>query len=143
MSADEIDENVDGGPPAGVRARVEGDMRFWLDPRPEYLYVRWAGCVSTVATADVWLAAIDAALRKSGLFRVLWEARPAQVHPPEVRDHIWAWLERAEYLAVSSVMVNSEMLRVSVNLSRVASGVRLRAFDNRESAEGWLLRQRR
>lgn len=123
--------------------RSAGELRFWLQPRPDYLYVRWAGRVADLSTAKLWLAEIDAALREAELFRVLWEARPARVHPPNVRDHIWEWLARAEYLAVSSVIVNSEMLRVSVNLSRVASGVRLRAFDSIDAAEGWLKKQRR
>lgn len=143
MEVENIDELADGGPPSDVQMQSLGEMRFWLQPRADYLYVRWAGQVADIGTAELWLAKVDDALREHDLFRILWEARPARVHPSDVRTHIWEWLGRAEFAAVSSVVVNSELLRVSVNLSRVASGVRLRAFETVEAAETWLSRQKR
>lgn len=142
MEVENIDELADGGPPPGVELHILGEMRFWLQPRADYLYVRWAGQVDGIETADAWLTAIDDALRANNLFRILWEARPARVHGPEVRERIWGWMAQAEVVKVSSVVVNSELLRVSVNLSRVASGVRLRAFETVDDAETWLKRQR-
>lgn len=143
MEVENIDELADGGPPSGVEMRTLGEMRFWLQPRADYLYVRWAGQVEDLDTANAWLAEISNALRANALFRILWEARPARVHGPEVRERLWEWMGQAEIVKVSSVVVNSELLRVSVNLSRVASGVRLRAFETVEDAETWLKRQRR
>lgn len=136
-----IDEMIDGGPPAGIAEQRIGQLRYWLRPDVGYLYVRYAGQVGDLATADAWLAELDRCLRQYGLARVVWESRPAQGHPPDVRTRIWDWLRQAEVVSVSAIVVHSEMLRLSANLSTVGSGLRLRAFDSPEAAAQWVVAQ--
>ncbi len=117
-----------------------GTLRFTATPEHDHVRVWYGGQVSTIAIAEAWLARVDALLQASGLSRVLWESRDADGHPPDVRDHIWDWLCAARYVKASAIVVNSELLRTSANLSS-HSGLRIRAFNAESDALSWLRRQ--
>jgi len=122
-------------------ARAEhhiGELRYDMQPGPGYLRIEYAGEVDSIATADAWIEHIEATLREHGLEKVLWDSRPAMQLPTEVRAHIWAWLERREVVKVSAILVHSELLRVSANLSGMGTKLVLKAFGEPDVAIGWL-----
>lgn len=115
-----------------------GALRYDLQPGPGYLRIEFAGDVDSIATADAWIEHIEAALRDHDLSKVLWDSRPANQLPTDVRAHIWAWLERGEIVKASAILVHSELLRVSANLSGMGTKLVLKSFGQPDEAIGWL-----
>lgn len=124
----------------GERLHAIGPLHYHAVVRPKYLLVRYEGQVETVAIAEQWFEHLDGLLREHALSRILWDSRPALGHPPEVRARIWAWLEAAEVLKRSSIVVQSDMLRLSANLTGLGGTLALKAFADFEDAERWLVR---
>ncbi len=133
LENDEVAELVAGEPFVEL-----GPLRYRCIARPSYLLVCYEGVVGDVAVAEEWLQALDEALSKHDLSQILWDSRPASPHPPVVRERIWAWLEEAKVLKCSAILVQSEMLRLSGNMSAVGGKLDLRAFGNFCDAEQWL-----
>ncbi|MEM9069137.1 MAG: hypothetical protein AAGE52_11555 [Myxococcota bacterium] len=123
---------------AGIATQEIRDLRYQVLPRNYGLLVRYEGRVSDIATAEEWFHALDTELTGRRVSQILWDSRPAKAHPPEVRKRIWEWLEEARVLKRSAILVDSEMLRLSANLSAVGGKVRIRAFHDFAEAEGWL-----
>ncbi len=117
-----------------------GRLRYHAIPRLGYLLIRYAGQVESVKIAERWFQHIDGTLERNMLTRVLWDSRPAAGHPPAVRARIWEWLEEARVLQRSAILVESEMLRLSANLSGLSGSLSLKAFRDFDQAEQWLLR---
>ncbi|MCU0683408.1 MAG: hypothetical protein MUF34_14405 [Polyangiaceae bacterium] len=128
-------ENADG-------LKTIGSLRYSLRAEPGYALLVYEGAPATITAADVWQRDIDAFLRACHLTRVLWDSRNADPLPPPVRAHTWAWLTRAEVVKVSAIVVRSELLRISGNMSSVGGQLRLRSFHELGEAVEWLLRQR-
>ncbi|HEU4412377.1 MAG TPA: hypothetical protein VFS43_44455 [Polyangiaceae bacterium] len=118
-----------------------GALRYRLTAEAGYALVVYEGAPATLTEVDLWERDIDAFLRASRLSRVVWDSRPGSPLSREVRAHVWAWLERAEIIKVSAIVVTSELLRVSGNMSSVSRGLRLRSFHDLESAVAWVLKQ--
>lgn len=121
--------------------KVVGALRYRMTAEAGYVLVVYEGAPATIAEADVWQRDVDSFLRATNLTRVIWDSRPGSPLSREVRAHIWAWLERAEVVKASAIVVNSELLRVSGNMSSVSRGLRLRSFHDFQDAAVWLLRQ--
>lgn len=119
-----------------------GQLRYRLRAEASYAVVTYEGSPDTITVADAWQRDIDAFLRASQLSRVVWDSRAADPLIPAVRAHIWAWLTRAEVVKASAIIVKSELLRVSGNMSSVGGHLRLRSFHTFENAVEWLLQQR-
>lgn len=103
-----------------------------------YPLLWYSGQVASLDIAQTWFDDLDQELAAACLEQVLWDSRPADGHPPAVRDAIWNWLEHGKVLKRSAILVESEMLRVSANLSAVGGRLCLRAFYSLEDAEAWL-----
>jgi hypothetical protein len=118
-----------------------GSLRYSLRAKPGYASLVYEGTPATISAADVWQRDIEAFLRASRLTHLLCDSRNADPLPPPVRGHIWAWLTRAEVVKVSAIVVTSELLRISGNMSSVGRQLRLRSFHELDEAVAWLLRQ--
>jgi hypothetical protein len=118
-----------------------GALRYRLTGEAGYALVVYEGAPATLTEVDLWQRDIDTFLRASHLARVVWDSRPGATISREVRAHMWAWLERAEVVKASAIVVNSELLRISGNMSSVSRGLRLRSFHDFESAVAWVLKQ--
>lgn len=119
-----------------------GPLRYRFEARGGHAWIYYGGRVSTVDIARTWLGQIDDFLLEHGLARVIWDSRQAEGHPPDVRTVIWEWLTAARVLKASAILAESEMLRVSANLSSMSSGLKLRSFGDADAAHEWLMAQR-
>ncbi len=117
-----------------------GELVYRTARREWGLVVRYTGRVGDIDTAERWFEAIEEELLAGGFSQVLWDSRDAETLPPDARDRIWAWLEEARVLQRSAILVRSEMLRLSANLSSVGGRLKLRAFHDLGEAEAWLRR---
>ena len=115
-----------------------GPLIYRVVPRAGYLVVYYTGRVATVEIADQWFEDLESELRRASVEQIMWDSRTADPHPAEVRARIWEWLEAANVLKRSAILVESEMLRVSANLSAVGGRIRLRSFHLFQEAEAWL-----
>lgn len=122
-------------------SRDLGPLQYTAERGPDFLLVHYRGRVATLEVADQWLSEIDQLLVDFALSRVLWDSRDADPHPPVVRERIWTWLQEARVLKASSIVVNSEMLQTSANLSAVGGHLRIRSFQSRDAAADWLRKQ--
>ncbi|MEM9190381.1 MAG: hypothetical protein AAGF12_14445 [Myxococcota bacterium] len=133
MSPDPVEELV-----RGVAARKLPPLVYQVLPRPRYLLVRYSGRVETGEIARSWFRQLESLLLDHSVDQILWDSRPAKPHPAEVRTMIWDWLEGGRVLKRSAILVESEMLRLSANLSAVGGTLRLQAFHRFDEAERWL-----
>lgn len=115
-----------------------GRLRYFFRVRDGFLQIRYFGEVDSVETAAKWLEHIEQTLREHGRSRVLWDSRPALPLPNDVRTHIWEWFGSSEVLRASAIVVESELLRISANLSVTGSTLVLRAFGDEDEATAWL-----
>lgn len=115
-----------------------GPLQYRAAVKDAYLLVQYSGKVATCEVADEWLAALDDLLLRHDVDTVLWDSRPADPHPSSVRSRIWTWLEAARVLKRSAIIVESEMLRLSANLSSTGRTLKLRAFVSFDDAHRWL-----
>lgn len=122
-------------------SRDLGPLQYTAERTDEFMVVHYRGQVATLDVADRWLGELDQLLADYGLVRILWDSRDAQPHPPEVRTRIWEWLQEGRILKASAIVVRSEMLQTSANLSAVGGRLRLRSFLAREDAAQWLTKQ--
>ncbi len=125
-------------PQRASRTYSLGKLRYDAQPGPGYLRVEFEGEIDSVELADDWLEHIEDVLSEHGLARILWDSRPAMPFPSDVRAHFWAWLESSSLVRASAVLMHSEMLRVSANLSAVSRKLVLKAFTEPDVAIAWL-----
>lgn len=115
-------------------------LRYWVEPQSGFALVRYSGQVDSVETATQWCTDLEIFLGAHTLERVLWDSRPAEPLLPEVRACIWKWLESGRVLRRSAILANSELIRLSANLSSFGGNVKVRAFGELEEATVWLSR---
>ncbi len=136
-------KRLDDSDPIAARVRdcevhEIGRLRYRLAPAATYLLVHYDGQVGNLDTAQTWFAHLEAVLQERGLTQILWDSRDAEGHPPPVRARIWEWLEEARVLKRSAIVVHSDLLRLSANLSGVGGKIRIKAFPDFETAALWL-----
>lgn len=89
-------------------------------------------------TGKAILAAVDKALRASGLRCVIFDTRETPAPPREVRQVLRDWLAERRHHDKVALVVLSDLERVANNMRAQAKGVELGAFHDLEAAECWL-----
>jgi hypothetical protein len=84
------------------------------------------------------LDAVDKHLFSTGVFRLLIDSRDADRTPPKVQSHIWIWLRDHTQLRMVATLMHSRELGRNVRSGGAERGVRIRAFDDEETALVWL-----
>jgi hypothetical protein len=119
-----------------------------LDGSIDFLEVKVSGGVVAVwhgrSAANVEegatvLAAIDAALARSGVEVLMFDSRDADRTPPEVQAQIWDWLTRHTGIRKVATLMHSKDLAKMVRVNAVGNGVRLKTFDDEGQARRWLM----
>jgi hypothetical protein len=95
--------------------------------------------VTDVERASAVCRAIDAALTDHGLRRVLLDTRRTESSDEPVRAAMWAWVKTGRNHDRCAIVVESELKRVSGNMTARALGVQLRSFSDLAEAEAWLV----
>lgn len=118
--------------------REIGLLRYQRASLRDYLLLRYWGSVADAATADAWLADLEQALAQSGLSQILWDSTKAEPHSKDVRARILQWAKTTAALRRSAIVVQSDMLRLSANLSGLDQSVTVRGFATIAEADAWL-----
>jgi hypothetical protein len=84
------------------------------------------------------LRSVDALLQKHELRAVIFDSRHTDGPSGEARTMWWNWLERGEFHDRVAVVANSEMVRVSGNLTALSKKVAFRSFETMEDAAAWV-----
>lgn len=84
------------------------------------------------------LATVDGLLRRHGLRTVIFDSRRTEGACKEARAIWWAWLERGECHDRVAVVADSEMVRVSGNLTALSKKVSFRSFETMDDAVAWV-----
>lgn len=100
--------------------------------------VTMAEPLQTSDEVDRLLVKVEAALGRAGYERVLFDFRGIKDrHPEQVREAMWTWAARHPGFAIA-IVVDSEMARVSTNMTALSRRVRLRSFMDETEARAWL-----
>jgi len=83
------------------------------------------------------IRALESGLASEGARRLMFDSRGADRTSDEVQERLWAWLESAGLDRVAT-LVSSDMLSISLKMTGLARGVKLRAFDDEAQADRWL-----
>ena len=108
--------------------------------RPDYVLVD----VPDVPNADAvrhLCAAIDRALEAAELRAVLFDTRTTAKPTDEVNKAMWEWTADCRHHDVVAIVVKSELLRVSGNMTALSKGIGLKSFSTIPDAEAFLRRK--
>jgi hypothetical protein len=83
---------------------------------------------------------IDQTIARSGVKRVLVDRRDAPELSEEVEAIFRHWVESARLFERVGVVGLPNMERIGTNMRALARKLEVRAFDDVEEAEGWLVR---
>lgn len=112
-----------------------GDVQ--LEGRGDYLFVTHGRSAHSVEELEEVIEAIESGLTGEGTRRLLFDSRGADRTSDEVQERLWTWLESAGLERVAT-LVTSDMLSISLKMTGLARGVKLRAFDDEREADQWL-----
>lgn len=105
------------------------------------LVVRQTGRLPNLSEArrvQKWVAEECA---RHGLCRLVIDNRQTEAPDPHVRDDMRQWIQNGTYQAVGFVL-ESDLLRVGVNMDALQAGRRVRAFSDVSQALRWAERHR-
>ncbi|MCA9681686.1 MAG: hypothetical protein KC431_18150 [Myxococcales bacterium] len=94
--------------------------------------------VPDVETGRKILAAVDEALRKTGLRSVMFDTRDLPPPPDAVNRVLRAWVDAGANHDRVALLVRSDLKRIASNMRAQSKGVELRSFHDVEEAEVWL-----
>ncbi len=97
-----------------------------------------AGCDARRARA--LLMAVDQAIARSGVRRVLLDRRDTPELAEEVEAIFRHWAESARLFERVGVVGLGNMERIGTNMRSLARKLEVRAFDDFDEAESWLVR---
>ncbi|MCH2108173.1 MAG: hypothetical protein MK135_02505 [Polyangiaceae bacterium] len=97
--------------------------------------------VPSVQVAEALCRAMDEALKTSRLRAVLFDTRCTEMPPRDANAYIWEWTRRGVHHDVAAIVVKSELLKVSGNMTAISKGVQLRSFHELNDAELFIRRK--
>lgn len=118
------------------RRLLDGDVE--IRPFDGFLEVWHRRAASDVAEMDVIIDAIETALSDHDVRRVMFDSRESEYTPSDVQQRIWDWLQAGEGFERVATLVESELLAVSVRMTGMGKGVKIKAFAERTEAARWL-----
>ena len=124
-------------PPSDSSRRLLGG-ECELRVLPKYLRVWHGRSASNLEELMEVLDAIDQALETHGVSRVMFDSRDADYSEGEVQSRMWAWLTGHPVLDRVATLVQSPRLAVSVGLTGMSKGVKIKAFHIESEAATWL-----
>jgi len=71
---------------------------------------------------------------------VLFDSRDTQTPPKAASDVVWKWAGQGKRHTAVALVVKSELLKVSANMTALSQRVRLRSFGSIHDAESFLSR---
>jgi hypothetical protein len=108
-----------------------------IHTEPTHVFVWHGRAAKDLDELRLVLDAIDRALAESGRRRLLFDSRDSDYTPPDVQKALWAWLDEAPLDRIAT-LVRSENLAVSVRMTGISMGIRIRAFHDATEAVRWL-----
>lgn len=96
--------------------------------------------VPDLRVAQLFCRAIDQALTRSRLRAVIFDSRVTSSPSQEVNRAIWAWCRAGKHHDVIAIVVSSELLKVSGNMTALSEGVRSRSVGTVHEAAAFIAR---
>ncbi len=116
------------------------DTTFEVEERKGYVLIRVSGSLPTEADVDRLAAFISDALERTGLRKLLMDARLLEVpFPDDACHHAWEWIHARRYDQLACVMPpTADLVLTRLNMTGVSSGLPFRAFGTVVDAHRWL-----
>jgi hypothetical protein len=116
---------------------LDGDLE--IRPHQGFLEVWHRRAAKDVAEMDFIIDAIESALDSHGVRRLMFDSRESEYTPSEVQQRIWEWLQAGKGFERVATLVEAELLAVSVRMTGMGKGVKIKAFADRAEARQWLV----
>ena len=95
--------------------------------------------IRTLERAAQVCQAIDDALLRGKVDRVLFDTRETEAPAEDVRTAMWEWVSARRHHCRCAIVAQSELTQVSGNMTARSFKAPLRSFGDLEEAERWLL----
>ena len=105
---------------------------------PDYIRVRFSRPLASLEEAQALQEELERRVPAAGVGRVLFDHRGIEPHPDAIAIAMLQWA-RDSQLAGTSVVVDTELARVRINMTALAQRVAMRAFVSEVDAIRWLL----
>ena len=113
---------------------------FDVEERKGYVLIRVTGSLPTEADVDRLAAFISDALERTGLRKLLIDARALEMpFPDDACHHAWEWIHARRYDQLACVVPPAaDLVLTRLNMTGVSSGLPFRAFPTVVDAHRWL-----
>jgi len=120
--------------------RADEEADFDLEERKGYALIRVRGALPTEADVDRLAMFIADAIERTGLRKLLIDARALEVpFPDDACHHAWEWIHARRYDQLACVMPPAaDLIITRLNMTGVSSGLPFRAFPTVVDAHRWL-----
>ena len=102
-----------------------------------FVHVSHSRSARDMSEVEEVIEKIDAALDQCSQRRLVFDSRRSDRTPDEIQVRLWNWLVASRPERVATV-VTSDMLAVSLKMTGLSKGVKLRAFDDEDTAARWV-----
>ncbi|MFK7985582.1 MAG: hypothetical protein AB8I08_06085 [Sandaracinaceae bacterium] len=110
-----------------------------------FLLIQESGTLRHRQDLEHYTQHLERVMRETGVRKAVIDARAEQDNADqELRDLMWAWMTHPTLgFETVALVLPSEMAVARVNMTSLARGANIRAFDNLFAAQRWLIRGRR
>lgn len=127
----------------GKKKTIELDRALIeIEERQGYLFVVESGRLSGMRDVRRYHSEVDQMIRATGITKGLIDARgEVGDGDPDQRDAMWEWLlDPSRSFEVTAFVLPAGMAVARVNMTALAKGANLRAFETVSAAQRWLAR---
>lgn len=110
-----------------------------------FLLIQESGTLRHRQDLEHYTQHLERIMQQTGIRKAVIDARAEQDNSDqELRDLMWAWMTHPTHgLETVALVLPSEMAVARVNMTALARGANIRAFDSLFAAQRWLVRGRR
>ena len=124
----------------GIVDNTHTEAHVEVEERKGYVLIRVSGALPTEVEVDRLSAFISDTIERTGLRKLLIDARALEVPFPDDACHrAWEWIHARRYDQLACVMpAASDLVLTRLNMTGVSSGLPFRAFPSVIDAHRWL-----
>ena len=104
-----------------------------------FVLVRQTGALD-LAEAEDMQRRVEHALAEGSLRRVIFDNRETLAPAEDVRARMHAWVTSRARFDRAALVLESEMLKIGVNMDAVSKGLHMKAFNDLDDAIAWVSR---
>lgn len=110
-----------------------------IEVRDGFVLVRQTGALDLLEAEDMQRR-VELAIATATARRVIFDNRETLAPEEGVRARMHAWVTSKERFERAALVLESEMLKIGVNMDAVSKGLHMKAFNDLDEAIAWVSR---